>query len=87
MKPISARITDNLYQAIQDQVDAGTFASRSQAVAYYLQRGFDADANNHEALRQIVREELARVQLQPAGQPAQKTANPKRAAMLNKVVR
>ena len=65
-------------------VAAGAFASRSQAVAYYLQRGMEPD-DLPSTLRQIIREELARVQMAPAEPP--KPDNPKRAKMLAKVVR
>jgi len=81
--PISARIADDLYRAIEAQVDVGCFPSRSQAVAYYLRAGLEAD-DREATLRRVLREELAR--LQPIAQSTPPT-NPKRTRMLDKVRR
>ena len=85
--PISARISDDLSQAIDALVAAGEYPSRSRAVAGLLQRALDADRLTAETVRRIIREELARAQLQPSAPAPTTPANPKRAAMLQKVVR
>lgn len=85
LRTVSTRIPDELYQALEEQVAAGCFSSRSRAVAYYLRRGMEEPDDLAGTLRRIIREELARVQLAPATEP--KPDNPKRAQMLSKVIR
>lgn len=79
-KTISARVTDEIYEELERQVEAGDFLSMSRAVAHHIRWSLES-----EGIRQVIREELARVQVQRPEETV--AANPKLERMRSKVVR
>lgn len=90
MKPVSARLPEDVLNTLCAQVEAGAHRNLSRAIAHYVRLGIKQERQGQadgleETMRRVMREELARVRVAQATAPDK--TNHKRTRMLEKVQR